>query len=273
VADQRFYVVECTADECRAEFWLNDIPVARRGGDRGFHYGAPINEFIIDGRNELAVVIEPGPTPGSALSGPGGRRRTESNPGAKAVMMLSAYPRGAVVGGPDRVELASVSWSGEEAPILVGPRVITGFCEIASPFPRWSWQTSETVVLNRETRADLEKFVAGLHLSLEGCLVEPLVEASRIRYAEIETAHYLSSGDREAFVTGALSEMMERSYWGMQPLDTSPFDPRLCGSGRLVQLVCEDDRAVLRRNPNKRGQVIFFDMMAGKVDGEWHVLR
>jgi hypothetical protein len=188
-------------------------------------------------------------------------------------MKLSTYPKGAVVGGPDRVELASLAWSGEDSGPLVAPRVFTTHCDIESPFPEWSWQTSEPLVLNRDTRADLETWAARLRLSLEGCLVEPLVEACRIRYAEIEKAHYLPAGDRAAFVTNALLDMMERSYWGMQPLDASPLDPRVCGSGRLIQLVSQDDRAVLRRNPNQQGQVVYFDMLVGRINGEWLALR
>ena len=95
-----YYVLECSARECVAEFYLNDIPVVRRGPDLGLHFAGQSNQYLVDGRNELSVLVEPGPTPGEAISGKGGARSRREAAGAAVSAALCKYPPGATVGGP-----------------------------------------------------------------------------------------------------------------------------------------------------------------------------
>lgn len=58
------------ARECRFEFYISGIPFSRLGGIWGEETGgAPLNEYIGDGENELMLVIEPGETPSVAMTG------------------------------------------------------------------------------------------------------------------------------------------------------------------------------------------------------------
>ena len=65
---QTFYVFECLARGCVAEFYLNDIPIIRRGSGVGLEYGGQVNQYLVDGTNELTIVVNPGPVPGEAGS-------------------------------------------------------------------------------------------------------------------------------------------------------------------------------------------------------------
>ncbi len=111
-----FYVFECAVDNCDAEFYLNDIPVVLRKQDGGRLFGGPVNELVVEGINEIGVVINPGPEPGLALSGREGKRDRFVATDAKLFAALSIYPRGPWL----------AARTGKSLCVLNGPRTKTG---------------------------------------------------------------------------------------------------------------------------------------------------
>jgi hypothetical protein len=276
MAEQRdlFYVIECAADNCIAEFYVNDVPIARRGKECGHFIGAPVNEYILKGTNEIAFVVNPGGTPGNALLGEGGKRdRCIPEKDAKVSAILARYPRGAVVGGPDRDELIGLEWTRDENAYTVFPLVRSVQLELDPPFGPWPWEQFPHITLDETVIGEVMDFIKEMHLALAAGYSEHFAEKCHHRFTDVEQAHFLEPGDREAEAKQLFSYVMEEPGWAMVPLDQVEPDLRLCAQDRMVQLIAKDWHAILRQQPDEEGRGIFFPMMVSKIDEEWQIVR
>ncbi len=269
-----FYVLELTVEKCMAELYLNDIPIARRGMDCGYFYGVPVNEFIVNGKNEIALVLEPGDRPSHAYTGKEGQRgRFVPDKEAKITAILGTYPCGAVVGGPDRTELAAIGWTPDDGSPLMFPQVRSVRVDIWPPFAPWKWEQAPPITLDEETLGEIDAFIKDLHLSLSAAFHEPFLEKCTLRFSEIEQAHYLPPGNRASEARRVFPDIMDTPSWAMQPLQEIAYDLRLCARERMVQLISKDWQAILRQTPNEKGEGIFFSMFLSKIEGKWEVVR
>ena len=267
-----FYVIECTAEGYPAEFYLNDVPIKRRGGDGdGPFYGAPVNQWIVPGRNELTMLIGPGETPGASVDPE--RTRAEIPPEAELSVRLCRYPRGAVVGGPDAEELARVQLDHRPSGRYHLPATRSVIVEIDSPFGEWVWQRADEIELDDLVVKEIGLFLEEMRNALEARVYDHFVELNQYRFEEVERSFYLPPGERAAGVYTLFPQVMEEDPdFAMEALDSSRYDLRLCARRRLVQLVAKDWKPILRQVTNDRG-TLYFDMFLGKLDDQWWVLR
>ncbi len=59
-------IIEALTQKCAVEIYLNGIPVGLCGIGTSKKFSRPVHEFLIDGENELAVLVNPGPSPAQA---------------------------------------------------------------------------------------------------------------------------------------------------------------------------------------------------------------
>src|SRR3982751_3579289 len=57
--------LEAETTDCTIEIYVNDIPVGLCGLGGSRKLSRPIHEYLLDGENELAVLVNPGDTPAS----------------------------------------------------------------------------------------------------------------------------------------------------------------------------------------------------------------
>lgn len=271
---RRFWVIEATAKNCVAEFYVNDVPVTRRGREHGLFHGAPINELLHPGENELSMLVLPGATPGTAVAGDGdGRRRRVIPEEGSVEVRLCAYPQGAVIGGPDGEELLALRWEADgETPVIV-PFVLTGVVTLDVPFGPWEWESFPRTSLDDAAAAAIRALVADIHLSLSGALADPFLEACAPRFRDIEQAHYMAPGDRARAGANLLPSLFERSDWEMEALEGIDFDLRVVGRGRLVELVDEAGAAILRKPSGEGGMGTEFKALVGFDGAGWKIVR
>ncbi len=269
-----FYVFECEVDGCTAEFYLNDIPVIRRGNEIGRFYKGQSNELVRDGINEIAVIVHPGKTPAEAIAGDGGKRRQIASDKASVSAALAVYPFGAVAGGPDRTELFGLAWKGRSDGIPeIFPKVLGIQHDLGPLFGPWAWESLPPLTLDEGERTEIRKFLEPLHLSLAAGDPELFIEESRMRLDDTARAYGLPPGQKEDLIRQVTRRDAAQPWWGMQPLAPDTFNLRLCGGNRLVQLIGNDWMPVLKENPDEEDGVGTYSMMIGKVDGKWHIIR
>jgi len=268
-----FYVLECSVEECVAEFYLNDIPVVRRGPALGQHYAGQSNHLLVDGYNELSILIEPGPTPGEAIVGEGGSRVRRPLPGARAVAHLCQYPPGATVGGPSRKEVMAIAWEAQGDEPMVLPRVATVRIDLGPLFGRWIWQDAPALSLNDQALAEVHETLASLHRSLEAGDPEPFIALSKTRLRELQRAYGTPPGAKERIIRKVMDDDSSQPWWGLQPLSGHHGGWRLCGRNGLVEILADDWRPALRENPDDSGGVGFYDLMLGRSEGTWEIVR
>jgi len=272
-----FLVLECKAEGCVAEFYLNDVPVIRRGPELGKSFAGPIHQYLVDGVNELAVVIEPGETPSIAITGgedAGRTRRTLQ--GASIWAKLARYPRGSATGGPDGVELLRVEWksdAGGDARAWAFPRVVDGRVDLGPLKGRWAWQDAETLDLDEDEVGDLTFRLETLQESLENGDPEPFLALTGVRLDEFSRAYGNPPRDKIRQVRMAVQELSAEPAWGVEPVDPDRFDLRLCGRNRLVQCIAKDWDPILRAKPDAEGGQVTWELFFSRIGGEWKVTR
>lgn len=272
--DELFYVLECTADNCIAEFFVNDFPIAVRGKSFGHFHGAPANEYIINGVNEITMVLYPGDRPAKSLAGiETERKRVVPLDDAKASVRVCTYPKGAIVGGPDAKELLLMEWKAEPDKPVTVPCVRSATVDIIHPLGPWVWEGLPSLAWNDETESDVRSVLEELHMAFSGAMLEPFIEKCRHRFIEIDQAHYFPEGSRAERASELLPEKLEDPEWAMEPIESKKPDFRLCAKGRLVQAISEDWQACLRSVPDEGGLQIFFSMILGLIEDKWQIIR
>lgn len=270
-----FYTVELTVANCDAEVWLNDVPIYRRGEGHGTFAGGPFNELVREGRNELTLVVGPGPTPPSSLLGEGEHRARRPPPeGARAEAIFARYPRGASVGGPDRVVLARAAWEArDDGQPTFFPRVVGAAAAVDRAFGRWAWESAEVLApgaaLDEEVEAVLEEL---LGLLRAGDWWGLAARCER-RSAELTRAYALAPGEKAAELARVMDSESAKPGWGLMPIERGRFALRVCADGRMVECVDAEGLPLLRCRPDAKGEFVSFPTWLARLDGELTVLR
>jgi len=270
--DIRFYVLECAVECCNAEFYINDIPVVLRGEDFGKYYAGQCNQYLVDGENEIEIVINPGPTPGEALKGEDGkRRRFTPDKEAKAGAILAVYPYGAVARGPERKPLMSAHWTAKENTPEFFPKVVTSVQDLGPLFGAWDWENSRALTLDEATLDAIALDLAKLHHSLMAGDPEPYIQMSRARFINTERAYSLKPGEKENIVRLGTRSDSRQHWWGLEPLDPETYDFRLCCRNRLVEIIDKNWEPPLKEFADDEGGVSTYPMLMGKKNSKMEI--
>ncbi|RMG17054.1 MAG: hypothetical protein D6731_04770 [Planctomycetota bacterium] len=267
----RFHVVECEASGCLAEFFLNDVPLIRCGRGRGGNYAAPHHPLLRAGTNELTIVVEPGPTPGEALVGEGRARRWHVfEEEALARLSLARYPRGAVVGGPDRELVAEVVWRANPGRRRV-PLVAGRTFEREEPGgAAWAWERCERIADLAGARQEVATLLGEWREALASGQLEPYLEANEPRFADLEAAYGHPPGTKAAQLKSANAQDRQTNGWRLEPL--GQLDLRRCGGGRLLECVRPDGLPALREAKDEEGRFGSYPALVGRLEGRWRIV-
>ena len=267
------YFLECKAVNCTAEFYLNDIPVIRRGPEFGDAFGGPVNHLVVDGRNRLEIVIGPGPTPAQALIGADGRERSQPDAEARVRIALATYPQGAVVEGPDREEIAAHEWQALDGEACFMPRVTGTDCDLGPVLGPWQWQAAERLILDEATHREAVDFILGVHSSLVIGDFERYLRLGAGRSQEVDRSYGKAPGASNGQIRNLRADCTADPFWGMAQLRPEALNLRLCGRDRLIECLTQDWRPVLEEIPDQEESVMRYPMLIGKIDGRWQILR
>ena len=241
------YVLECEARATgEIEFYLNNMPLVRRGDTAGSFAAEQVNEFLVNGENRLAMLINPPSTP--PLPAPchsrlrlvryplgASRRWTGRRRAGPAHLGVPHRPHRSY-GHPLRCS-GSPSSRGDALPAMGRGRVPVS---LLYPAP-WAWQHAQTVTYSAALRDELFQFLAPIHAALHAGDPEPLIRASLTRLRELGDAYAtFNPVERIGLIRKMTARQRRRSWWGMQPIAVDHFEPRVSADGRLVECLASD---------------------------------
>ena len=250
--------VDISVEDCRAELWLNDIPLGLAGPRNPFvSVAAPM--YVVNGFNALEIVVNPGPEP--AVS----RNRTgEPLPDqASAHARLAALYPGQFTDDPNAQVLISTDWI--SGPLGHSPLSVRNRVDLGQMYGDWPWQSAPRLTLDWTTVTQLADLLEHIRVSLQVGDASVLGQLARSKF---------ESGAR-AFPTRTLPEIvrqfvsvMERNAktpgWSMQPLEPSAFSFRLVANGRLIECLNKDWKPTLRSVPVEGSHhPMYFPMFLG----------
>lgn len=275
-----FYVLEAQTSGIDAEFYINDIPIVLRGPNHGQHYAAPVNQYLLDGPNELSMIVRPGPIPSESQSGRNGQKETFAPTTEQAWARISSYPARATVGGPDGTELMKVEWpirderkSRDDYQPREYPLKIVQFRDMGQMFGACAWQNAPKVRIDETVRNEIFEMLDALRSSLAAGDPELYIQLQKIRLEEVARAYQTSSDERRQMVREVTRSDAQQSWWGFPPLDKEQFDLRLAGRGAMVQCIDKRWDPILRENANDKNERAYYNLFVSKLEGKWVILR
>ncbi|NQZ06097.1 MAG: hypothetical protein HRT35_02960 [Algicola sp.] len=261
---------------CTAEFYVNDIPVRRMDGEEEHFHSMVAHHLLVDGKNKLEIIVWPGDTPSKArqksvLQDPEDRQGLP-----KVCARLMRYPVGAFAGDTKSGQIImQLNWEFDPQNFINNPDPYPLAPSLEKDLGKhlgfWYWQQAEPVNLEIE-------------LPLITQVVKAIHEAFKMGDGQVITrycAPYLRDMGKAlpaygetAFVNDMLRDVSAnagKDDW-VEPFLPENHDFRLCGNGRIVEVVDKNWLPTVRTIPNESGKKYPLAMFLGKIKGKWYVL-
>lgn len=262
--------LEAEAVGCSAEVYVNDIPQARLLPGVARRSDRPVSESMIDGTNDLAVIINPGPTPSTVRANP--QKMTAASP-ASFSATLKRYPQGVFPGDPSGKLLVKLDWATGEGSEFTAPLEQRTRGALGPLYGPWAWQAARKLDLTATVVGDVTRFLKSLATALGRGDPEPYLQAARVVFEESARAYGKSA---EVEMHGFRTDLKEASThptWALEPVDPERFDLRLVAGGRLVECLTKDWKPILRQRERSDGTSDWeWPMKLGNLNGQWKML-
>lgn len=267
--DQMIYV-DVEKQNCEVELYINGIPVDRLSPKES-RASEPAHRYLIDGANEIELLISPGPTPSQARKG----QRELDAKGAYAVAKLVRYPIGVYPGDASGVVLGKVQWTGQEATKEVFPKSVSVKIELGPLFGRWQWQDAEQLTLDKKTLSEISSYVEKFYAAFSASNGQEILNFARIRIDEGNKSHPGRNPTHENnLFLRDFDELKQNPHWQVTPLHPPLFDFRLCANGRMVEIINSDWKPTIRGTFDDKSEEDYeYRMFLSKIKGEWVMVR
>ncbi|MEY4413498.1 MAG: hypothetical protein RIQ53_791 [Pseudomonadota bacterium] len=274
---ERLVMLRLQADGCRAEVWLNDIPVASSVTQTGALM-VPVHEYLLPGDNRLQLVVSPAE---HRLPGPAG---TSGGPGGPGGPRLLGQPARARV----RLMLPRLGQPGHEAhartlteiQLELDPEADTGesrveerVVPVPAHWPRWRWQELPPIRSVEDVRPLITRFVRLVGTALAQGDVDGLLQASQLRLEDVAQAYGQSTADLAQRWRQRLVQLQQQGALRLALPQGRDIVLRPCGGGRLVQCDGDDGLPVLRSQPDAEGHRVYWPLRIAVLRGHCHVMR
>ena len=266
--EQMIYV-EVNKENCDVELYLNGIPMRRSSTSQPFA-SIPVHQFLIDGKNEIELVVNPGPTPSQARSA---QRELDSTE-VTAVARLVKYPLGVYPGDASGEVLGMVQWKGQNAKKELFPKIVAATIELGPLFGRSQWQDAEPVTLDKKTLAEISAYVEKFYAAFAASKGQDLLDFAKVRLEESDRAYPGKNPSEEnTLFLRDVEKRKQNKYWKVTPLQLPLFDFRVCANGRMVEIVNSDWKPTVRGTFDNSDKEYFYRMFLSKIKGQWVMVR
>jgi hypothetical protein len=261
----RLLLLRLRATGCRAEALVNGIPVLRSERTGG-SLALPVHEYLLEGDNELALVIEPA-TVGGAVA-----PRIVSEPAGASLRLL--LPR---IGQPGSElsarSLAEIDWAIAAGELLRGPVVERRSLALPVKLPRWRWLDAPPLADLPAAQPLVAEFVQNLALSLARGDPEPFLAAARVRFEDLAIAYQQPAAELAARWRARIERLFATK--ALQPVLPELADVvlRPCAGGRLLECVGPTGEPALRTEPAPDGARHAWPIRVAVVEGRTHIVR
>ena len=270
-----------------AEFYVNDIPLRRLNPMFQGFYSEVAYPYVVDGLNEIKVVVCPGPTPSSSQRG--GPLIPESTDGGEgedaptaaeegsggdkqARICVIEYPVGVFAGDESQGQIwMEAEWQESREPQSDFPFVFQHSRDLDRQRGGWWWQKAEPLDLDRDM-GDIQSAVARIHHAFEAGDGEGVANMARYYLEDMGRAIPAYGADRfKRDMVADINGNAGRKDW-IRPIDWDEVDFRLCAEGCLVQILDKDWQPTIRATPQPDGEIYPFPIFLGRLDGRFEIL-
>jgi hypothetical protein len=249
----------------QAELYLNDIPLARVGGNLQSWAAVPVMEYVVDGENLLTVMLGIGSTPSAAKSE---REGATCEPGIDVAARLVLLKEGEMARPGAGELLAELTWTSEGGEPL--PMNVFAYLDLGKQPDRWAWESADVLTLDSAPYESAAQFISEIAAAYTSTRPEPIIKVAGPKHSEAGVA-YPEYGDIDFddMFREQMTEAAEAPNWKPYALPRDQYDLRLIADGRMIEAVARDWRPIVRMEDGDYA----FPMMIGRVNGEWLIMR
>ncbi|MFH1897407.1 MAG: hypothetical protein ABH886_04100 [Candidatus Desantisbacteria bacterium] len=268
--ENKVIYAEMRIKNCKAELYVNDIPLECHDARDLPFIATPVHQYLIDGINEIELIINPGHTPSQARKG----NYKMDTAGMWADVRLVRYPEGVFTGDPSGEILANVVWEGKKGKEEVFPKILSAKVDLEPMFGRWAWQDAEKIVLNEKTVSEILDVVKIVHEDVKRGSSNQILQLAKNMHMDTCRAYPLRKLSQiEQRVSKSLIKKAQQKDWAVDPLNPSMFDFRVCANGHMVEIINKDWNDTIMGHLKDSGDDYPFSMFLSRINGVWHIVR
>lgn len=265
---ERLLMLRLQVHGCSAEARINDIPLGRVGPLQGT-LCLPVHEYLLDGDNEVSLVIDPPHGLGS-LS-PNLPKIAEGAVGASLQLLLPRIGQEASTLVARTV--GQVDWTAPEGDLYFVPHIVTQSVSLPIKFPRWRWLDAPPIDDAQVHRSLVSRFVQSIVVDLMRGEAESFLSASRLRLEELGLAYQRSPAELTTALRARLHLLYATKALKLALPSASEMVLRLCAKSRLIECLGQDGLSAMRTEPTKDGSSVSWPLRIAVVNGHCHILR
>lgn len=264
----RLLLMRLYVQGCSAEALINDIPVGRVSPGVG-GLSLPVHEYLLDGANEVSLVINPA-APGLKAA-PALPRLAEGVVGARLRLLL---PRIGQVGSElEARTVAEVVWGVPDGDVYSTPQTLTRAIFLPIKFPRWRWLDAPVVDDVDAQKPLIASFLQAIAVDLLRGDAESFLTASRLRMEELALAYQLPVADVATKLRSRLQLLHATKALKMAVPHEGDLLLRRCAGGRLIECMSGAGQPALATLPGPDGTSACWPVRVAVVNGQCHILR
>jgi hypothetical protein len=262
------YQIVAEVESCDAEIFLNDMPIARLREFESAAIAMPVHPSVIDGQNELKIVVNPGPTPTKATLATSG---LPIKPQARVNASLMQVPLGQP---PDQeaTGLLSLTFTVPSGQSGRGPVITSKSAWLPETFGIRPWQQAEILPeLNEALAADALGFVKMVADALQKGDAERLRQLFRLKISSAAASYGLDGEAQLEIFTSQWAAAAQSPDWRLASISPDVASLRLAGTNRVIDCVAVDWKPLIRMADLSQGGLLL-SMGIGIIDGQWAVV-
>ena len=264
----RLLMLRLHVQGCSAEALINDIPVGRVGSGAG-GLSLPVHEYLLDGANEVSLVVNPAPAGSKPV--PALPRLAEGVVGARLRLLL---PRMGQVGSElEARTVAEVVWGVPDGDVYRTPQTLTRSISLPIKFPRWRWLDAPVVDDVDAHKPLIASFLQAIAVDLLRGDAESFLTASRLRMEELASAYQLPVADVATKLRSRLQLLHATKALKMAIPHEADLLLRRCAGGRLIECMTGAGGPALATLPGADGTSSCWPVRVAVVTGHCHILR
>jgi hypothetical protein len=269
-----------------AEVFLNGAPILSAVRAYSCIALPPVSEWVVEGENVLSVVVEGGdhidpPPEDGSEDGEQTTAPPPPRPGEEPLLRVALCrgELGEIVEPGQENELVALEWvpppRGADEPPLELPHEEHVTIDLSHPWGTWAWESAPAFDFETDPTAvlDIIRFLADLHAALAAGRLDPLLDASRVKFDEVAPCYDMDPGQARARLGAAWPEITKPAGWQLAPFDESDLDLRLCCGGRVIEPRTLFGEPVLRQAEELDEQRWTMPLFVAHVGGQLAIVR
>jgi hypothetical protein len=270
VTDRNWMIhVVAQVQDCDAEVYVNDIPVARLLQHECAAVSLPVHPQLVQGNNQVRLLINPGPTPAEATEADVGRPIAHN---ASAQLRLMAVTLGQQPSEDDRGLITKVTFSAQLGRPTTAPVTASAAVQLSVDLGPRQWQRGQRFdSITPALRDSALSFVNQVRDALQAGQAYKLAPLWQSKITEAALAYGLQPTTQlREFVTEWEAAARTPGFQ-LAPVTAANASLRLVADGRVVDCVGKDWEPLIRVT-DMSACGLLLGLGIASIGGQWAVV-